>query len=111
MSVLEKIVETVRERLAERRRALPEPALRAQAEAAPVPPSFRAALAAPGTSLIAEAKRRSPSRPGGFGAAGYDPAALARAYERGGARAMSVLTEPEFFGGGREHLEAARAAC
>lgn len=111
MSVLDRIVGTVRERLADRRRAWPEAALRAEAEAAPVGPPFRTALAAPGTSLIAEAKRQSPSRPHGFGPAGYDPAALARSYERGGARAMSVLTEPDFFGGAREHLEAARAAC
>jgi indole-3-glycerol phosphate synthase len=111
MSVLDTIVGTVRERLAERRRRLPESELRARADAAPSAPSFRAALAAPGTSLIAEAKRRSPSRPGGFGAAGYDPAALARSYERGGARAMSVLTEPDFFGGSGAHLESARGAC
>jgi indole-3-glycerol phosphate synthase len=104
-------VGTVRERLEERRRRVPESALRARAEAAPAVPSFRAAIAAPGTSLIAEAKRRSPSRPDGFGPAGYDPAALAQAYERGGARAMSVLTEPDFFGGSDEHLQAARGSC
>jgi len=111
MSVLEKIVGTVRERLGERRRALPEAEVRARAESRTAAPSFRAALEAPGVSLIAEAKRRSPSRPDGFGRSEYDPAALARIYERGGARAMSVLTEPDFFGGAHEHLEAARGAC
>jgi indole-3-glycerol phosphate synthase len=113
MSVLERIVGTVRDRLAETRKAVPESALRDRAgSAAGAPaPSFRAAIAAGGTSLIAEAKRRSPSRPDGFGPAGYDPAELARRYERAGARAMSVLTEPDFFGGSGGHLEAARGAC
>lgn len=111
MSVLDRIVGTVRERLAERSRAVPAAEVRRRAESGPAPPSFRAALEAPGVSLIAEAKRRSPSRPEGFTARDYDPAALARVYERGGARAMSVLTEPDFFGGAPEHLEQARGAC
>jgi len=66
------------------------------------------ALAAPGFGAIAEFKRRSPSagdlRPGG------DVAAVARAYERGGARAMSVLVD-ERFGGTWDDLRAARGAC
>jgi len=111
MSVLEKIVGNVRCRLEDRKRSLPESALRDQAASAPAAPSFRAAIAAAGTSLIAEAKRRSPSRPDGFGQTGYDPAGLAGRYERAGARAMSVLTEPDFFGGAGEHLQAARAVC
>jgi indole-3-glycerol phosphate synthase len=83
--------------------------VRRSAEAAPARPSFRAALAAPGTSLIAEAKCASPSR--GVLREPYDPVELARTYEAAGARAMSVLTEPEFFRGAPDHLRAVREAC
>jgi indole-3-glycerol phosphate synthase len=57
-------------------------------------------------NVIAECKRRSPSK--GVLAASYDPAALAAAYERGGAAAISVLTEPTFFDGSLDHLAAVR---
>jgi indole-3-glycerol phosphate synthase len=69
---------------------------------------FRNALHADGLSLIAEVKRRSPSR--GDLNIDLDPSRLARAYERGGARALSVLTEPTFFAGSTEDLEKAREA-
>jgi indole-3-glycerol phosphate synthase len=59
-------------------------------------------------NVIAECKRRSPSR--GVLAANYDPVSIARSYERGGAAAISVLTEPSFFDGALEHLTAVRAA-
>ena len=59
-------------------------------------------------NVIAECKRRSPSK--GVLAAHYDPVAIATAYERGGATAISVLTEPMFFDGAPEHLVAVRAA-
>ena len=59
-------------------------------------------------NVIAECKRRSPSR--GVLAATYDPAALARLYEQGGAAAISVLTEPTFFDGALEHLKDVRRA-
>jgi indole-3-glycerol phosphate synthase len=58
--------------------------------------------------IIAECKRRSPSR--GILRADYDPAAHARAYEGAGAAAISVLTEPTFFDGALEHLRAVRSA-
>jgi indole-3-glycerol phosphate synthase len=63
--------------------------------------AFYRALAAPGLSIIAEVKRASPSQ----GAiAPLEPVVAAKAYERGGARALSVLTEPRHFGGELAHL-------
>lgn len=58
-------------------------------------------------NVVAECKRRSPSR--GVLRAAYDPAAIAAGYERAGAAAISVLTEPGFFDGSLEHLAAVRA--
>jgi indole-3-glycerol phosphate synthase len=77
--------------------------------AAPRGPQFESALGAAGrVNVIAECKRRSPSR--GVLAADYEPVAIARRYESGGAAAISVLTEPTFFDGSLEHLAAVRAA-
>jgi len=59
-------------------------------------------------NVIAECKRRSPSK--GVLAATYDPVAIAREFEQGGAAAISVLTEPTFFDGALEHLAAVRDA-
>jgi indole-3-glycerol phosphate synthase len=70
---------------------------------------FAEALSRPGTSLIAEYKRRSPSA--GTIREGADVGEIALAYERGGAAAVSVLTEEEHFGGSLADLRAARAAC
>src|SRR5262245_16849416 len=79
------------------------------ASARPRGPQFEAALGMEGrVNVIAECKRRSPSR--GVLAADYDPVAIARHYEAGGAAAISVLTEPTFFDGSVEHLTAVRAA-
>ncbi|AEV16020.1 Indole-3-glycerol-phosphate synthase [Thermus sp. CCB_US3_UF1] len=84
-----------------RRRAL-EVAPYPLPEAPPRPPSFREALLAPGLSLIAEVKRQSPSE---GQIRSIDPAEAALAYARGGARAISVLTEPHRFGGSLEDLK------
>ena len=59
-------------------------------------------------NVIAECKRRSPSR--GVLRTAYDPVKIARGYERAGAAAISVLTEPGFFDGSLEHLAAVRQA-
>jgi indole-3-glycerol phosphate synthase len=70
---------------------------------------FEAALAlADRVNVIAECKRRSPSK--GVLAADYDPVWIARQYEDGGAAAISVLTEPTFFDGALEHLTAVRSS-
>lgn len=70
---------------------------------------FRAALLRPGLSLIAEFKRRSPSR--GEINAGADPGAVAEVYQVAGAAALSVLTDLPFFAGSLADLTAARERC
>jgi indole-3-glycerol phosphate synthase len=69
---------------------------------------FRDALAAPGLRVIAECKRRSPSR--GVLRQAYDPVAIATGYAEAGAAAISVLTEPTFFDGRLQHLASVRDA-
>lgn len=79
-----------------------------QAREAPPPPSFRDALVADGLAVIAEVKRRSPSR--GELASDLDPVTQATRYATGGAAAVSVLTEPEFFSGSPADLTAVTLA-
>ncbi len=75
----------------------------------PARPFADALESAPRLAVIAEVKRRSPSK--GDLAPRLDPAALARTYEAAGATCLSVLTDAEHFGGSPEDLAAARAAC
>jgi indole-3-glycerol phosphate synthase len=108
MSVLDDIVDGVRIDLAEREAALPLADVRAALADVDPPrdpmPHFRSA----GSSVIAEVKRRSPSK--GDLADIPDPAALAAEYAAGGAAAISVLTEQRRFGGSLADLRAVRAA-
>ncbi|EON23548.1 indole-3-glycerol phosphate synthase [Nocardioides sp. CF8] len=108
MSVLDEIIAGVREDLATREAAVSLAEVRAAlADADPARdpmPHFRAA----GSSVIAEVKRKSPSK--GALADIPDPAVLAAAYARGGAAAISVLTEQRRFNGTLDDLRAVRAA-
>ena len=108
MNVLDRIVEATREEVDRRRDAVPlatlEAALDNRADSRP----FQEALTGPGISLIAEHKRRSPSA--GAIREGADVTDIVQAYERGGAAALSILTEPFHFGGSLDDLREARAA-
>ena len=77
--------------------------LRALAEQARAPRNLASALRAPGVSLIAEVKLRSPSK--GILRANADPVDLAQVYTRNGTRAVSVLADTHFFGGGAHVVE------
>ena len=107
MTVLDQIVERTRERL----RAEAKPDRRAAEERAQqrTPHAFHDALARPGVNIIAEIKSASPSA--GSIVADPDVETIARDYARGGAAAISVVTEPEFFHGRRDWLARARGAA
>jgi len=108
MNVLERIVAGTREDLRRRREQVPlatlEKALDGRGDDRP----FSEALTLPGVSVIAEHKRRSPSA--GTIRDGATVADVVGAYERGGAAALSILTEGRHFGGSLDDLRAARAA-
>ncbi len=111
MTALRQLIATTRAAVEERRRATSDDELqRAQQHRLgtdPVRP-FKAALTTPGLSLVAEHKRRSPSA--GTIRDGLPLEQVVSAYERGGAAALSVLTEASQFGGSLDDLRAARAA-
>ncbi|MBI5884385.1 MAG: indole-3-glycerol-phosphate synthase [Elusimicrobia bacterium] len=107
--MLERIAASTAERVARAKEGMPERELREEALRTPAPRDFMAALCSgEGLRVIAEVKLASPSA-GAIGQ-GLDPARAARDYERNGAAAVSILTEPEFFAGSLEHLAAARRA-
>ena len=108
MSVLAEIIVGVREDLARRQSAVPEADLRAALADVPPARDPMRAFRASEMSVIAEVKRRSPSK--GDLADIPDPAALATAYAAGGAAAISVLTEERRFGGSLADLRAVRSA-
>lgn len=106
--ILRRICAVKREEIARLLSAGEAPLRRMMEERTP-PRGFRSAIAADErVALIAEVKKASPSA--GLIREDFDPAAIARAYEEGGARCISVLTDERFFGGSLEHLRAARDA-
>uniref|UniRef100_UPI003D81C6D6 KEMP Eliminase n=1 Tax=Escherichia TaxID=561 RepID=UPI003D81C6D6 len=106
--VLREIVAHLREEIAERKRRVPLDELRARAASAPPPLDFLAALRGPRIRLIACIVGADPSvgaiRPE------FDPAAIARSYEKAGAAAIGVFTIEDYFRGSDEYLQQVRAA-
>lgn len=104
--ILDDIVAAKRDEIVEHKRQRPLAAL-VDVEFYRAPRrGFAAALAEPGRAIIAEVKKASPSR--GLIRADFDPVAIARGYQRAGARAISVLTDAPFFQGSLAYLEAIR---
>lgn len=107
MTILERIVAAKRAEIAAAQRAMPLDELKKKATS-PVR-DFVGALRTKRPAVIAEVKKASPSR--GVLREHFDPAAIARSYEAGGAACLSVLTDREFFKGSAADLQAARSAC
>jgi indole-3-glycerol phosphate synthase len=111
--LLQKILATKAKEVAAARIRRSPAALADEARAASPPRDFigalRGRISAGKPAVIAEIKKASPSR--GVLRPIFDPAAIARRYEAGGAACLSVLTDREYFQGACEHLAAARAAC
>lgn len=116
-TILLKIIERKRQEVAHNLTQVPVSALQAQIEAnrdnewAPrgFVAAIEAALKAGRSAVIAEAKKASPSK--GVIREHFDPAAIARSYQQGGACCLSVLTDVDYFQGSNDYLRQARAAC
>jgi len=102
--MLDRIVVDKREEVELRKKAVPVATLEERMAQQPAPLDLAAALGSDGISLIAEVKQASPSR--GILCPDYHPVALAKSYQQGGASAISVLTEVNYFQGSIEHLAA-----
>ncbi|MDV8001760.1 indole-3-glycerol phosphate synthase TrpC [Rhodococcus sp. IEGM 1408] len=107
-TVLDSILDGVREDVAARESVMDLAAVKQAAKSAPGPRDALKALRSPGVGVIAEVKRASPSK--GVLAEIPDPAVLARMYEEGGARVISCLTEERRFNGSLADLDAVRRA-
>ena len=108
MSLLEQIIDRTCETVAQRRRDVPLAQLEQEISGRSEPRPFAETLSRPGISVIAEHKRRSPSA--GILRDGAPVEEVVEASERGGAAALSVLTEYDHFQGSLEDLRAARSA-
>ncbi len=111
--ILQRILARKREEVSERKTRVPLAELRARCADAPPARGFAAALRtrtdAGQAAVIAEIKKASPSK--GLIRGDFDPAAIARSYQAGGATCLSVLTDVDFFQGLDAYLREARAAC
>src|SRR3954471_17540850 len=107
--MIEQLIEGARRGVEARRAEVPQADLEQRLSARGEDRPFREALVRPGLSVIAEFKRRSPSA--GAISADADVASQVAPYERGGAAALSVLTDEPHFGGSLDDLRAARSAC
>jgi len=111
--ILRKILERKREEIAEKRARVPAAAISARASDAPPPRPFagalRARIEAGGDAVIAEIKRASPSK--GLLRKDFEPGGIAASYEHGGASALSVLTDRDFFRGADEYIALVKDAC
>ena len=106
--ILDDIVEVKRREVADGKKAIPLAALESAIAGMPPTRDFRGALTGGGCAIIAEVKRRSPSR--GMIRADFDPVRIAGEYEKNGAAAVSVLTDATFFGGSNGDLTAVKSA-
>ena len=111
--ILQRILDRKVQEIAERSARMPLETLRAQLVDAPPTRGFIAAIEAKRAigkpAVIAEVKKASPSK--GVIREHFEPAAIARSYEAGGAACLSVLTDIDFFQGADAYLQQARAAC
>jgi len=110
-TILEQIIDTKHEEVAQRKVATPVEALKDRIAALPRPRNFFQAVTQPGkkpVNLIAEVKKASPSA--GVIRADFDPVAIAKIYEANGADALSVLTDEKYFQGHLDYVQQVRAA-
>jgi len=102
MNILERIVDFKKEEVAEQKKKFNLSVLKEEAEKLKVPYDFKSAISGNGINIIAEVKKASPSK--GVIREDFDPVEIAKAYERGGAKAISVLTDKKFFQGSPFYL-------
>lgn len=111
--ILKKILARKKEEISDRSARIKIQEVRQHAEAEPAARGFVRALQAQikqgSAAVIAEIKKASPSK--GVLRQVFDPAAIAKSYERGGATCLSVLTDIDFFQGADAYLQAARGVC